>query len=287
MSKLWFGLVSVFGVVFGHAFAAADGAGKFTFDGWAGPAIPVYYFEPDGVLPGAPVIMVMHGNLRNADDYRDSWKDIATANGWRIYAPEFARPTFATADEYNLGNMSGTDGWQTFDAVEALFTEVQRERGVAADSYILFGHSAGAQFVHRAVLLRRVPRASMTIAANAGWYTMPTTAEAWPYGLGGVDAAAFDIGAALSATLVILLGDQDIDPNDSALRQTPEAARQGPNRLVRGRTFYAVGSLAAQKAGLAFGWTLSIVPDVSHDHAGMAAGAAPLIAAHLRATDAR
>jgi len=122
-------------------------------------------------------------------------------------------------------------------------------------------------------------RIDKAIVANAGWYTMPDPAIAFPYGLAGapVDDQALD--AALGQRLTVLLGTADTDRNDPDLRKTPEADAQGPHRFARGQHFFAQGKQAAAARGTPFGWRLITVPDVGHSNGKMAKAAAPLIAA--------
>ena len=47
----------------------------------------------------------------------------------------------------------------------------------------MFGHSAGAQFVHRFVMFAPGPNLRTAISANAGWYTTLEENVAFPYGL--------------------------------------------------------------------------------------------------------
>jgi hypothetical protein len=60
------------------------------------------------------------------------------------------------------------------------------------DGYYLYGHSAGAQFIHRHLAFigagGHPTRIKKAVAANAGFYTMPTFSVPFPYGFGGTEA---------------------------------------------------------------------------------------------------
>lgn len=249
--------------------------GRFTLSDWPGPPLRVFYAEPAGEdLHDAPVVIVMHGVNRNADDYRDNWIGLAEHYGLRVYAPEFTRRAFPGAAAYNLGRI-GQEGVSSYAAIEPLFAAIT-QRG-AADGYILFGHSAGAQFVHRALLFEDMPHLLKAYSANAGWYTLPDQGSDWPYGLAGVPVSEDQIAAWLGRPMTLLLGDADTDPDDPNLRRTPEALAQGPHRFARGLFFFQSARAEAERLNAPLGWRVVTVEGVAHDNAGMAQAAAYLI----------
>jgi len=120
-------------------------------------------------------------------------------------------------------------------------------------------------------------RVKMYLAANAGWYTMPDFDTEYPYGL--EDAAIDEDGlkAAFGKELVLLLGREDTDFTDPDLRNTPEAKRQGKNRLARGLTMYHVARTNAAKMNAELRWRVVTVEGADHDNAKMAPTAAKFI----------
>jgi poly(3-hydroxybutyrate) depolymerase len=263
----------------------APSAARFVFTGWDGPDLPVYYQLPDTVTSETPVVFVMHGVNRDADRYRDEWAALARRHGFIAIVPQFSREDFPGSRGYNTGYLSEEDGtsrprslW-SFAAIEPLFDDVRKRFGTGVTRYSIYGHSAGAQFVHRFVLFTPEARLDKAIAANAGWYTMPDQAIAFPYGLAGAPVAPDDLRAAIGKPLTVLLGTADTDRNDPDLRKTPEADAQGLTRFARGQAFHSRGKAAASELGTPFGWTLVTVPGIGHSNAGMANAAAELIAA--------
>ena len=67
--------------------------------------INVYYHIPNSNVKNLPILISLHGNSRNADDYRDCWIEMANSNGFMVFAPEFNRTDFPTGDQYNLANI--------------------------------------------------------------------------------------------------------------------------------------------------------------------------------------
>lgn len=260
--------------------AAKDGdahVGRFTFDAWGGPPLQVYFVEPASAQQDAPIVIVMHGAGRNADDYRDNWIDLAKQYGFVVYAPEFDRKHFPQARHYNMGGLTGEKP-RAFDAIDPLFDMIKKRRTSGPDKYILFGHSAGAQFVHRFVFFRPKARYKMAIAANAGWYTLTRKDQNWPYGLGKLKKRRYNMKKAFQKPLVILLGAKDNVRNDKNLRTTPKAMAQGPHRLARGVYFLKTAKASAEASRVALKWRFQIIPGVGHDNRGMAIAAAALIA---------
>lgn len=258
--------------------------GSFTFDGWAGPAIKVWYQLPERVSASTPIVFVMHGVGRDADRYLAEWAPLALSHGFILAVPEFNQADFPGSRGYNAGFLREEDGsprprarW-SFAALEPLFDEMKARTGTQVPSYALYGHSAGGQFVHRYVMLMPEARLSRAIAANAGWYSMPDLETAYPYGLAGTAVDEAGLRRALGKPLIILLGTADTDVADPNLRRTPEANAQGPHRYARGLQFHRQGRAAATRAGVPFGWRVEEVRGVGHKNGEMAVAAAPLLA---------
>lgn len=246
------------------------GSGRFRFRDREGsfPSLRVWYHRPAGLPEDAPVVFVMHGTNRDADVYRDRWRVAAERFRFILVCPRFRRSDFGRGT-YQIGRMVDREGapqpknaW-AFNVVEELFDYVRSETGNKSERYQIYGHSAGGQFVHRLAMFMPEARFGTAVSANSGWYTMPTFDEEFPYGLRGSPGGE-GLVTVLGRELVILLGERDTDSNDPYLRITPEAARQGRNRLERGRNFHAAAERDAERLGAEFGWRLLTVRGASH-----------------------
>jgi poly(3-hydroxybutyrate) depolymerase len=223
-----------------HGADLPAGSGMFAVADPPGSSeIRVFYHRPQGMAAQSPILFVMHGVQRDADVYRDNWVRLAEQYTALVLVPEFSRARFPTDESYNLGNMVNAAGapnpiadW-SFPIIERVFDHVRQITGNQRQGYILFGHSAGAQFAHRLVTFMPENRAERVIVANAGWYTLPLADATFPYGLGGLAYDDARLRIALSRPLTLLLGEVDNDPRHRFLRNTPEAVRQGPRRPVR------------------------------------------------------
>ena len=243
-------------------------------------ALSLLTHRPEGIGADAPVLIVMHGNSRDADRYLHQWRNLSDQYGFFLLVPEFSQANYPKSRQYHLGNvmdkydrLRARQDW-SFSRIEQAFDFYRAQQGIQTNTYKLYGHSAGSQFVHRFLYHLPQSRATALVAANAGWYTMPDFDQVWPYGLKGSVVDEDDLQTALSRPLLVLLGEQDIDPKDKSLRRTPQALLQGPHRLARGQHFYRAAKAHAESIPSSFAWQLQSVPDVAHDNRGMAVAAA-------------
>lgn len=254
--------------------------GSFDFRPAGLPEIPVHYALGAGDPGTARLVVVMHGDSRNAGDYRDAWADLIADLPLVVVAPEFNQNHFPGAREYNQGGLLDAhdrlrprSAW-TFSYIEPLFHQMRQRLAGQQTSFDLFGHSAGAQFVHRYVELAPSPLLRSAIAANAGWYTMPDPAIDYPYGSGGVTRGLVDWSVTFATQLTVLLGQDDV--LDDNLRHDDGADAQGLTRWARGHAFYDRARHDAAALGLPFAWQLRAVAGVGHDYQAMSAAALEL-----------
>lgn len=256
---------------------------RVLFDAWEGPALNVFLAFPDVLAADRPVVFVMHGVNRNADEYRDQWHDLAVQHDFLLVVPEFSQRDFPGSQSYNLGNVRNADGepnpvtmW-SYSAIEPIFDQLRERLGMSTGRYALYGHSAGAQYVHRFIFHVPDARVSRIISANAGWYMAPDFEVDYPYGLNGSVVSQGMLKAALSLPVTILLGEQDTDTADPNLRKKPEAMTQGAHRLDRGRYFFQAAQFRARELAVPFEWQLVLVPGAGHDNRQMAPAALPFL----------
>jgi pimeloyl-ACP methyl ester carboxylesterase len=265
------------------ATAAAEES-QWRFDGWDGPPVNVFTYVPESSSEMTTILIVIHGWSREAERYFDDWKAQGEQHGFVVVVPHFPVEDFPSSNDYNLGHVFEAESTRvrpretwTFAAIEPLFDEVVARLGGKQTEYTLFGHSAGSQFVHRFLYYMPEARVSRYLAGNAGWYTMPEFDTEYPYGLENAAISEEQLVDAFQKDVVILLGKEDIDTTDPDLRNTPEAKRQGINRLARGLTYYSAAQANAEKLGVDLHWQLVLVDDAGHKNGQMAPAAALLV----------
>ncbi|HEV2553657.1 MAG TPA: hypothetical protein VGV17_07875 [Bosea sp. (in: a-proteobacteria)] len=226
-----------------------------------------------------PLLIAIHGLERNAERARDNWVEAAERYDLLIAAPHFDRERFPTRLFQQGGVRDEADParW-VYASIERFFDRALASGRVEGESYILFGHSAGAQFVHRMALLMPAARFSTAVSANAGYYTMPLRGEAagfaYPYSLDGTPATDASLSAAFAKPLLLMLGERDDDPAHPQLNRSRGAQAQGPNRLARGQHFMAMAATEAARLKVESRWRAIVVPGVGHDSRRMASAAA-------------
>lgn len=283
------------------------GSGNFLLEGGVGHAdrlITVFYHRPASFTPDSPILIVVPGTGRNANDYRDAWIEASEAHGVLLLSPMYAEADYDFA-AYHLGgvlsdlNLDASTGkgegpnevtldenrftfrvspdpesW-IFGDFDRVFETVAQAVGSSRDRYDIFGHSAGGQILHRMALFHPGSKADRILAGNSGFYTLPDPETRLPFGLEDAPLAAEDIGAAFDQPLVLFLGEEDNEAETGGtLLRSPTVDRQGTHRLARGRYFYEFGRRAAERLGVPFRWTLEVVPGVGHDFRGMSRAAA-------------
>lgn len=246
-------------------------------------AIPVYYFRPPTWTEDRPVFIAFPGYTRNAKGFAKRLAELAVKYNMLIACPEFSTKKYPGACCYQEGNMTDQDGlgdtiqprtsWN-FDTVDRL-VEAIRNRCHAQGPVLLFGHSAGGQFMHRYSLFSSHPSADAILCANAGWFTMPNRGIPFPYGIQNLDISDRELARAFSRPVIMLMGSRDISRN-KPFRDTPEADAQGQTRMERCQNYFHQCETKAQELGCPFHWQLRIVDDAAHEGGKMAEGAMKL-----------
>lgn len=268
------------------AIRIASGPGSFSFvdeKGDPSKQITVYTYLAKGLKPDAvPIVFVMHGHGKNAKGYRDTWVEHAHKYGFMVVAPLFDARQWGRG-EYAYASVMTRDGtlqapsmW-SFNVIEHLFDAVKDATGNQSPKYFIYGHSEGGQFVHRLVLFLPDARYAKAVAANPGWYTMPTFDVTFPYGLAGSPAAEVSLKKSLGRKFVLMLGDQDTDPNHADLRRTPKAMAQGVHRFERGQNYVKEARNRATELKCALGWQVEVVPGAAHQNSKMSRAAAAVL----------
>lgn len=245
----------------------AAGDSKLTVD-IDGTKLDAYAYKPASYRRG-PLIVVFHGTLRNAEEYRDFARGMGDRYGALIVAPHFDRERFPNR-RYHRGSIVREDGtaapkdeW-TYRMVPKLVDHLRKLEGRRMP-YYLIGHSAGGQFLVRMAAFDQ-RGAVRIVAANAGSQLFPRTDWPFGYGFGTLpDALQREsvLKAYLAQPLTLYQGTADNGP-DEDLDTSAEAMAQGPGRLQRGQAAFAYAQALAKQKGWRFNWRIVEAPGIGH-----------------------
>jgi len=270
--------------------------------------------RPLGSPYRGPVVVVVHGALRDSDRYLASARHAARLAGSDalIVAPQF----LADVDRADGALYWGVEGWKggypalepaalsSFTAMDSLLGQLAplAEAG-RAPAVVVFGNSAGGQFVNRYAAVGRGPDLLAArglrvrfVISNPSTYlyfdrerpvAVPdaTHVNDWRYGFDGapgyVDADPGGPGGPrrsleryLGRDVTLVLGALDADGASLLLEVSPAAMAQGANRFDRGLRYDQHVRGLARAAGLPFRHRLVRLAGIGHT-AGDVLAAAP------------
>ena len=250
-----------------------------------------------------PVVIVVHGALRDSDRYLASAQhaERLAASDALIVAPQF----LADVDPAGDALCWRVEGWKggypalgpaplsSFGVLDSLLARLAPEPG-PDPAVVVFGNSAGGQFVNRYAAVGRGPDVLAArglrvrfVVANPSTYLyfsrerpvpVPDAAHVndWRYGFdrapGYVDAnPRRSLERYLGRDVTIVLGELDNDGASLLLEVSPAAMAQGANRLDRGLRYDQHVRGLARAAGLPFRHRLIRLTGVGHTAADVLA----------------
>ncbi len=236
--------------------------------------LTVYTYRPETYTDG-PLLMVFHGVLRNADEYRDHAVAMGDRFNVLIAAPKFDDTRFPKR-RYQQAGIMDDDGKarpaneRTGAFIPKIAAEIQRREKRDQLPYYLIGHSAGGQFLVRTSAFVDTG-ATRIIAANPGTHLFPEKTADYPLGFDRLPselATDEQLRHYLAQPLTLYLGSGDI-VRDEYLDVSLESDRQGKTRWERGQNAFAAAQRLAADKGWTFNWRLVVADGVDHDHEKM------------------
>ena len=261
-------------------FANASEIKKTTFAYWAKPDVEILYITPNVINEDTEIIFVIHGNSRNADDYLSAWIPLVQNKNVIIAAPKFDKKNFRyffllESAESN-GSINERSDSYINTSISLFFNYFKSRFALNANTYKMFGHSAGAQFTHRYMLLSNDQRISDTVIANAGWYTF-LNGEQYPYGIKDtpIEISSSHIRWFMSNKTSLLIG--SIDTNLNNVNSSAGAQKQGITRVDRADNYFKSLIDISDKKEIPFRWSYKVINDVGHDYQKMTPIAASIL----------
>ena len=298
----------------GDAFAIGDDAQYQPVAATGDLRVPVSGPEGTGLLAchasgplgrprRGPVVIVVHGALRDSDRYLASAQhaERLAASDALIVAPQFLADVDPAGDALCWRVEGGKGGYpalgpaplSSFGVLDSLLARLAPEPG-PDPAVVVFGNSAGGQFVNRYAAVGRGPDVLAArglrvrfVVANPSTYLyfsrerpvpVPDAAHVndWRYGFdrapGYVDAnPRRSLERYLGRDVTIVLSELDNDGASLLLEVSPAAMTQGANRLDRGLRYDQHVRGLARAAGLPFRHRLIRLTGVGHTAADVLA----------------
>ena len=259
-----------------------------TYAYWNKPDIELFYITPKKIDKDTELLFVMHGNDRNAKDYISAWIPYIKNKNIIVVAPRFDKRNYRYFFLLESANSSGVINNNSNDyinsSISSFYNFFKSKFSLHTNKYMMFGHSAGAQFTHRYMLFSKDKRISNAVVANAGWYTFLNGAD-FPYGINNspIDITPSDIRWFMSNRSTLLIGGNDISLND--VNSSRGAINQGRTRLDRANNYFNVMIDIADKENIPLRWTYKVVDRVGHDYKKMTFQAAKILLQDVKSFD--
>ena len=226
----------------------------------------IFYSAPKTVNDQTRLVLVMHGRKRNGEEYRNQWIDKANELNLLVIVPEYPEKDFPGVFGFNYGNTFDANGIPTnrslFNDIQSLVSDAMKKFKLTSSRWGIYGHGAGAHFVHRLVLHKPDLDYTLAIAANLGWYLTPHSNE-WPFGLKNSGITDEDLKKAYNKYFLLLLGKSDLStkPNTAYVASIfDKVSSQGMHRLERGRNFFKDTIKKARSMDVFLKWGMVEVP---------------------------
>ena len=239
-----------------------------TFAYWDKPDVEIFYITPEEINEDTKVLFVIHGNSRNAEDYLSAWIPHIKNKNVIVAAPQFNKANFSNFFLLEMaessGNVNKDKSKYINNSISLFFNYIKSKLSSDIETYSMFGHSAGAQFTHRYMLLSKDKRISNAVVANAGWYTFISNAD-FPYGIKSSPIIISDehLRWFMSNKVNLLIGSEDI--GSKSLNSSKGAKLQGITRVDRANSYFNSLITKAEDSNYALRWNYRVLDNVDHD----------------------
>lgn len=266
-------IVLVISIAFFQSLAALE-TKNTTFAVWNNSDVELFYTLPEEINNQTQVLFIVHGGARDSEKYLDIWKKFTEHKNIILVAPEFKRADYEDyeylniSDDYGVLNKNLNE--HLHNSLSIFFSFFKSKYNLEIDTYKLYGHSGGAQFVHRLLLFSDYDNVSSAVIAGARSYTFLNN-ENYPYGLKESNHLSDKkIKRYLSQRVTFLIGNQDIKKFESSKKNNIQGkAMQGNNRFEVGINYFNNLITVSERQKIPLRWKFQIAKGVAHDNEKM------------------
>jgi pimeloyl-ACP methyl ester carboxylesterase len=210
-----------------------------------------------------PAVVAVHGITRGTEEMVAHLLPRARETGRTLVVPLFDKDHWP---RYQRAACKNRADWALIRLMSALRVEGQ----ISPQPFDLSGFSGGAQFSHRFAWLYPALVGRLCLTAP-GWWTMPDTSAAWPYGIGASPAdkgQGFQLQANmrrfLDRQITVCVGSDDVQRDDNLRTRDAVDDTQGPHRLARARHWCTEVEEKAKTLGIAPRISLRVLQGCGH-----------------------
>jgi len=233
-----------------------------TFRPSSTPGVPGCFIA--NPMPRQRVLVAVHGISRNAAEMAMRFALHPAFAKVTIIAPLFTKEACGQYQQLEARKSGQT---RADAALIALLDQLGPELGFAATPrFGLFGFSGGAQMAHRFAMLHP-QRVERLCVVSAGWYSLPRTDLAWPFGIGAGEGDETPLVGPefLDIPTTVVVGNRDTRVDSTVRQDAVIVEHQGRNRLRRARSYTRALSAYAHSLGKDSRPHLLTLSSVSHD----------------------
>lgn len=216
-----------------------------------------------------PLMIVVHGTLRQPQVYRDEFVEFAERHGCAVLAPLFPA---GIEDHDDIDNYKriGFRGIRFDRLLIDMVGEYADRYGLTFGGWYLHGFSGGGQFAHRFLYLHPERLAAVSIGAP-GAVTLIDPDRPWWVGTADVPerfGKGIDLDALRGVPALLVIGEEDFGGDEVSVPEgsrhwMPDANRAGADRQER------LESLRRNLAEYGVDATLERVPGIAHRGRGV------------------
>ncbi|AOP33117.1 hypothetical protein A0128_04135 [Leptospira tipperaryensis] len=140
------------------------------------PSLEYLEYYPKDYDKNKGVLVIIHSKAYDWDNYLKFGKSIADVLHVPLVIPVFKKEFW---DDYAVV-INGDQRGDLF--LQEILNKVKAEHEVNIDRLYMYGHSGGAQFTHRYILMYG-PQVKKAFISAPGWYTFPDSEKNFPTGL--------------------------------------------------------------------------------------------------------
>jgi poly(3-hydroxybutyrate) depolymerase len=206
-------------------------------------------YVPTSDTAGSPVLVSVHGiSQKSWQKQAELLVPTCERHGVTLLAPGFNDQQYT--DYQRLGRKG--KGYRADIFLHRCLEELNTMTGADTTHVRLFGHSAGAQFVHR-YLMAYPHRVECAVVSAAGWYTFPDPTLKFPYGTrtsSSLPGVSFNPEAYLKVPVTVIIGTEDTKQSEDLLSSERINEQQGITRIERARNWVAAMQAQAKAYGM-------------------------------------